>query len=52
MGNATDALKSRGYRATGTNDEGGLATPSGDARSPGRRPMARRRDKRGPANHR
>jgi Cof subfamily protein (haloacid dehalogenase superfamily) len=25
MGNATDALKSRGYRATGTNDEGGLA---------------------------
>ncbi len=26
MGNATDALKSRGYRATGTNDEGGLAT--------------------------
>ena len=26
MGNATDALKSRGYRVTGTNDEGGLAT--------------------------
>ena len=26
MGNATDLLKSRGYRATGTNDEGGLAT--------------------------
>jgi hypothetical protein len=26
MGNATDALKSRGYRLTGTNDEGGLAT--------------------------
>ena len=25
MGNATDALKSRGYRLTGTNDEGGLA---------------------------
>jgi Cof subfamily protein (haloacid dehalogenase superfamily) len=25
MGNATDALTSRGYRATGTNDEGGLA---------------------------
>lgn len=25
MGNATDALKSRGYRPTGTNDEGGLA---------------------------
>lgn len=26
MGNATDALKARGYRATGSNDEGGLAT--------------------------
>ena len=26
MGNATDALKARGYRVTGTNDEGGLAT--------------------------
>ena len=26
MGNATDAIKSRGYRVTGTNDEGGLAT--------------------------
>ena len=26
MGNATDALKSRGYRATGSNDEGGLAS--------------------------
>ena len=25
MGNATDALKSRGYRLTGTNDEEGLA---------------------------
>jgi hydroxymethylpyrimidine pyrophosphatase-like HAD family hydrolase len=25
MGNATDALKSRGYRETATNDEGGLA---------------------------
>ena len=25
MGNATDALKSRGYRATASNDEGGLA---------------------------
>lgn len=25
MGNAIDALKSRGYRATGTNDDGGLA---------------------------
>jgi Cof subfamily protein (haloacid dehalogenase superfamily) len=25
MGNATDALKGRGYRLTGTNDEGGLA---------------------------
>jgi len=25
MGNATDALKERGYRLTGTNDEGGLA---------------------------
>jgi 5-amino-6-(5-phospho-D-ribitylamino)uracil phosphatase len=25
MGNATDALKSRGYRPTGTNDEAGLA---------------------------
>ena len=25
MGNASDALKSRGYRVTGTNDEGGLA---------------------------
>ena len=25
MGNANDALKSRGYRMTGTNDEGGLA---------------------------
>jgi Cof subfamily protein (haloacid dehalogenase superfamily) len=25
MGNATDALKSRGYHVTGTNDEGGLA---------------------------
>ena len=25
MGNATDALKSRGYRVTATNDEGGLA---------------------------
>ena len=26
MGNATDALKGRGYRVTGSNDEGGLAT--------------------------
>jgi Cof subfamily protein (haloacid dehalogenase superfamily) len=26
MGNATDALKSRGYRITGSNDEDGLAT--------------------------
>jgi len=26
MGNAVDALKSRGYRVTGTNDEAGLAT--------------------------
>ena len=26
MGNATDALKGRGYHLTGTNDEGGLAT--------------------------
>jgi Cof subfamily protein (haloacid dehalogenase superfamily) len=26
MGNATDALKARGYRLTGTNDEGGVAT--------------------------
>jgi Cof subfamily protein (haloacid dehalogenase superfamily) len=26
MGNATDALKARGYRQTGTNDEGGLAS--------------------------
>jgi 5-amino-6-(5-phospho-D-ribitylamino)uracil phosphatase len=26
MGNATDVLKQRGYRVTGTNDEGGLAT--------------------------
>jgi Cof subfamily protein (haloacid dehalogenase superfamily) len=26
MGNATDALKARGYQLTGTNDEGGLAT--------------------------
>ena len=26
MGNATDAVKSRGYRITGTNDEEGLAT--------------------------
>jgi Cof subfamily protein (haloacid dehalogenase superfamily) len=25
MGNATDALKARGYKLTGTNDEGGLA---------------------------
>ena len=25
MGNASEALKSRGYRLTGTNDEGGLA---------------------------
>ena len=25
MGNATDALKARGYRPTGSNDEGGLA---------------------------
>ena len=25
MGNATDALKARGYRVTGSNDEGGLA---------------------------
>jgi hydroxymethylpyrimidine pyrophosphatase-like HAD family hydrolase len=25
MGNATEALKARGYRLTGTNDEGGLA---------------------------
>ncbi len=25
MGNPTDALKSRGYRVTGTNDEDGLA---------------------------
>ena len=25
MGNATDALKARGYHLTGTNDEGGLA---------------------------
>jgi Cof subfamily protein (haloacid dehalogenase superfamily) len=26
MGNAADAMKTRGYRLTGTNDEGGLAT--------------------------
>ena len=26
MGNATGALKSRGYDVTGTNNEGGLAT--------------------------
>ena len=26
MGNATDAIKTRGYRLTGTNDEGGLAS--------------------------
>jgi len=26
MGNATDALKARGYNVTGTNDEEGLAT--------------------------
>jgi hydroxymethylpyrimidine pyrophosphatase-like HAD family hydrolase len=26
MGNATDAIKSRGYHLTGTNDEAGLAT--------------------------
>lgn len=26
MGNATDAIKERGYQLTGTNDEGGLAT--------------------------
>jgi hydroxymethylpyrimidine pyrophosphatase-like HAD family hydrolase len=26
MGNATEALKSRGYHVTGTNDEHGLAT--------------------------
>ena len=26
MGNATDALKARGYRLTGSNDEGGLAS--------------------------
>ena len=26
MGNATDAIKSRGYHLTGTNDEDGLAT--------------------------
>jgi hydroxymethylpyrimidine pyrophosphatase-like HAD family hydrolase len=26
MGNATDAIKARGYQLTGTNDEGGLAT--------------------------
>jgi 5-amino-6-(5-phospho-D-ribitylamino)uracil phosphatase len=26
MGNATEGLKARGYRPTGTNDEGGLAT--------------------------
>jgi hypothetical protein len=26
MGNATDAIKSRGYQPTGTNDEDGLAT--------------------------
>jgi hydroxymethylpyrimidine pyrophosphatase-like HAD family hydrolase len=26
MGNATDALKARGYEITGTHDEGGLAT--------------------------
>ncbi|HEV3140910.1 MAG TPA: HAD hydrolase family protein, partial [Vicinamibacterales bacterium] len=26
MGNATDALKARGYQVTGSNDEGGLAT--------------------------
>jgi hypothetical protein len=25
MGNATDAVKARGYILTGTNDEGGLA---------------------------
>ena len=25
MGNASEAIKSRGYRLTGTNDEGGLA---------------------------
>ena len=29
MGNAVDALKSRGYHLTGTNDEGGLATAIG-----------------------
>jgi hydroxymethylpyrimidine pyrophosphatase-like HAD family hydrolase len=29
MGNATDALKARGYRLTGSNDEGGLATAIG-----------------------
>ena len=31
MGNATDALKARGYRLTGSNDEGGLATAIADA---------------------
>jgi Cof subfamily protein (haloacid dehalogenase superfamily) len=30
MGNATDALKTRGYRVTGTNDENGLATAIAD----------------------
>jgi 5-amino-6-(5-phospho-D-ribitylamino)uracil phosphatase len=31
MGNATDALKARGYRITGSNDEHGLATAIADA---------------------
>jgi Cof subfamily protein (haloacid dehalogenase superfamily) len=31
MGNATDALKSRGYTVTGTNDEDGLATAIANA---------------------
>ena len=30
MANATDALKARGYRLTGTNDAGGLATAIGE----------------------
>jgi hydroxymethylpyrimidine pyrophosphatase-like HAD family hydrolase len=31
MGNAADALKARGYRLTGTNDDNGLATAIDEA---------------------
>jgi hypothetical protein len=43
MGNATDALKSRGYRVTGTNDEAGLATAIRENMRPPSRRKSRRR---------